>query len=165
MVSAAKARASRAALEITRGALQMHGAIGYTEEHDIGLYYKRAMTLGARYGGELGHTGALLGAHARSRGSSAVSDVSADTPLLRAIDGRGIATLTFNRPDKGNSYNHAMLDTLLDEVGRLGADPAVRSIVLRGNGKHFSAGAEVGVPPPRRSRARPFPPFASRSIR
>jgi alkylation response protein AidB-like acyl-CoA dehydrogenase len=59
MVSAAKARASRAALEITRGALQMHGAIGYTEEHDIGLYYKRAMTLAARYGGELGHTGAF----------------------------------------------------------------------------------------------------------
>jgi alkylation response protein AidB-like acyl-CoA dehydrogenase len=55
MVSAAKARASRAALEITRGALQMHGAIGYTEEHDIGLYYKRTMTLSAQYGGELNH--------------------------------------------------------------------------------------------------------------
>jgi alkylation response protein AidB-like acyl-CoA dehydrogenase len=57
MVSAAKARASRCALEITRAALQMHGAIGYTEEHDIGLYYKRAIALAAQYGGELGHTG------------------------------------------------------------------------------------------------------------
>ena len=57
MVSAAKARASRCALEIVRGALQMHGAIGYTEEHDIGLYYKRAIALAACYGGELGHTG------------------------------------------------------------------------------------------------------------
>ena len=56
MVAAAKARASRCALEIVRGALQMHGAIGYTEEHDIGLYYKRAIALAARYGGELGHT-------------------------------------------------------------------------------------------------------------
>jgi alkylation response protein AidB-like acyl-CoA dehydrogenase len=35
----------------------MHGAIGYTEEHDIGLYYKRAMVLAARYGGELGQAG------------------------------------------------------------------------------------------------------------
>jgi alkylation response protein AidB-like acyl-CoA dehydrogenase len=59
MVSAAKARASRAALDITRTALQMHGAIGYTEEHDIGLYYKHAMTLAAQYGGELGHTSAF----------------------------------------------------------------------------------------------------------
>ncbi len=57
MVSAAKARASRSALQVVRAALQMHGAIGYTEEHDIGLYYKRAVALAARYGGELGHTG------------------------------------------------------------------------------------------------------------
>jgi len=40
--------------------LPMHGAIGYTEEHDIGLYYKRDMVLAAQYGGELGHTGAFL---------------------------------------------------------------------------------------------------------
>ena len=57
MVSAAKARASRCALEIMRAALQMHGAIGYTDEHDIGLYYKRAVALAARYGGELSHSG------------------------------------------------------------------------------------------------------------
>jgi alkylation response protein AidB-like acyl-CoA dehydrogenase len=59
MVAAAKARASRSALQMTRAALQMHGAIGYTEEHDIGLYYKRAMVLAARYGGELVQTGAF----------------------------------------------------------------------------------------------------------
>jgi alkylation response protein AidB-like acyl-CoA dehydrogenase len=56
MVSAVKARTSRTALEVTRAALQMHGAIGYTDEHDIGLYYKRAMTLAALYGNELNHT-------------------------------------------------------------------------------------------------------------
>jgi alkylation response protein AidB-like acyl-CoA dehydrogenase len=54
MVVAAKARASRTALEITRAALQMHGAVGYTEEHDIGLYYKRALVLAAQCGSELG---------------------------------------------------------------------------------------------------------------
>jgi alkylation response protein AidB-like acyl-CoA dehydrogenase len=56
MASAAKARTSRAALTATRAALQMHGAIGYTDTHDIGLYYKRALALAARYGGELDHT-------------------------------------------------------------------------------------------------------------
>jgi alkylation response protein AidB-like acyl-CoA dehydrogenase len=56
MVAAAKARASRSALQVVRAALQMHGAIGYTEEHDIGLYYKCAMVLAARYGGELDQT-------------------------------------------------------------------------------------------------------------
>jgi len=61
MVSAVKARASRSALDITRAALQMHGAIGYTAEHDIGLYYKRALALAAQYGGELGHAARFSG--------------------------------------------------------------------------------------------------------
>jgi alkylation response protein AidB-like acyl-CoA dehydrogenase len=56
MVSAAKARTSRSALSITRTALQLHGAIGYTDEHDIGLYYKRAIALAALYGNETNHT-------------------------------------------------------------------------------------------------------------
>jgi alkylation response protein AidB-like acyl-CoA dehydrogenase len=56
MISAVKARAARVALEVVRAALQMHGAVGYTDSHDIGLYYKRAIVLASRYGGEIGHT-------------------------------------------------------------------------------------------------------------
>ena len=67
-----------------------------------------------------------------------------DAAVLRSVDRRGVATLTLNRPEKGNSYNQAMLDTLLAEVTRLGADPAVRVIVLRAGGKHFCVGAEIG---------------------
>ncbi len=55
MISAAKARMSRGALETVRTALQLHGAIGYTDEHDIGLYYKRATALAAKYGNEINH--------------------------------------------------------------------------------------------------------------
>jgi alkylation response protein AidB-like acyl-CoA dehydrogenase len=55
MVSAAKARISRGALETVRTALQLHGAIGYTDEHDIGLFYKRATALAAKYGNEINH--------------------------------------------------------------------------------------------------------------
>jgi methylglutaconyl-CoA hydratase len=73
-----------------------------------------------------------------------VTDQTLDAPLLTAVDSHGIATLVFNRPEKGNSYNQALLDALYQEFARLGADPAVRLIVLRGAGKHFSAGADVG---------------------
>jgi hypothetical protein len=53
MIAGAKARAVRVAAEIMRNALQLHGAIGYTDEHDIGSLWKHALALSARYGNEL----------------------------------------------------------------------------------------------------------------
>jgi alkylation response protein AidB-like acyl-CoA dehydrogenase len=50
LASAALSRAARSALDVCKSAVQMHGGIGFTDEHDIGLYLKRAMTLSARYG-------------------------------------------------------------------------------------------------------------------
>ncbi len=41
--SQAKARASAAALEVTKACIQLHGGIGYTDECNIGLYLKKAM--------------------------------------------------------------------------------------------------------------------------
>lgn len=53
--SSVKARASDAALLVTREAVQMHGAIGYTREHDIGLFLNRALTLAAALGTAAAH--------------------------------------------------------------------------------------------------------------
>jgi alkylation response protein AidB-like acyl-CoA dehydrogenase len=53
MIAGAKARAVRVTAEVMRNALQLHGAIGYTEEHDIGILWKHALALSARYGNEL----------------------------------------------------------------------------------------------------------------
>jgi alkylation response protein AidB-like acyl-CoA dehydrogenase len=47
---AAKAKASDEALTVTKACIQLHGAIGFTDEHDIGLYLKRAMLLSALFG-------------------------------------------------------------------------------------------------------------------
>jgi alkylation response protein AidB-like acyl-CoA dehydrogenase len=44
-VSRAKARASDAALLVTREGIQLHGGIGYTDECDIGLFLRKAMVL------------------------------------------------------------------------------------------------------------------------
>ncbi|HEV7264763.1 MAG TPA: acyl-CoA dehydrogenase family protein [Falsiroseomonas sp.] len=49
-VSRAKARAAEASLVVTREAVQMHGAIGYTDEYDVGLFLRKAMVLANRFG-------------------------------------------------------------------------------------------------------------------
>lgn len=54
-VSLAKARASDAAMLITRQAIQLHGGIGYTDEADIGLFLRRAMVLSASFGTATAH--------------------------------------------------------------------------------------------------------------
>lgn len=64
-------------------------------------------------------------------------------PVLLAIDARGIATVTLNRPQVGNAYNAALLEALVAGMERLSADPAVRALVVRGAGRHFAAGADI----------------------
>jgi len=67
----------------------------------------------------------------------------AETPVLSTTDARGVATVTLNRPRVNNAYDGDMIEGLLDAVGRLGTDPDVRVIVIRGNGRLFQAGADL----------------------
>jgi alkylation response protein AidB-like acyl-CoA dehydrogenase len=55
LASRLKARCSDAALKITRAAIQLHGAIGFTDEYDAGLYLKRALVLAAWLGNATWH--------------------------------------------------------------------------------------------------------------
>jgi alkylation response protein AidB-like acyl-CoA dehydrogenase len=55
ITSRVKARCSYAATEVTRMAIQLHGAIGTTNEYDVGLYFKRAMLLASRWGNAAAH--------------------------------------------------------------------------------------------------------------
>lgn len=60
LASRAKARCTDAALHLTRLAIQFHGAIGFTDEFDIGLYWKRALHLSTWLGGAAAHRGRYL---------------------------------------------------------------------------------------------------------
>ncbi len=55
----------------------------------------------------------------------------------------GVARLTFNRPDRLNSFNAAMHAELRDALGRVAGDGA-RVLVLTGAGRGFSAGQDLG---------------------
>jgi alkylation response protein AidB-like acyl-CoA dehydrogenase len=55
IVSRMKARCSEAGVRIGREAIQIHGAIGFTDEYDAGLYLKRALVLAAWLGNASQH--------------------------------------------------------------------------------------------------------------
>jgi methylglutaconyl-CoA hydratase len=58
-------------------------------------------------------------------------------------DPRGFATLWLNRPEKNNAFNAQMIRELILALDELGSDNSLRFILLRGRGKHFSAGADL----------------------
>jgi methylglutaconyl-CoA hydratase len=64
-------------------------------------------------------------------------------PVVYALDQRGVATVTLNRPEVNNAYNGAMIDGLLAAMDALSGRPELRVVILKGNGKHFQAGADL----------------------
>lgn len=67
--------------------------------------------------------------------------------VLVAVDGRGVATVTLNRPEVNNAYNDAMLRGVHGAIDAALAshdtDSPVRCVVIRGEGRHFQAGADL----------------------
>src|SRR5438128_316675 len=54
-----------------------------------------------------------------------------------------VATVTMARPEVHNAFNEALIAELRAAFETLSADDAVRVIVLAGEGKSFSAGADL----------------------
>ncbi len=61
-----------------------------------------------------------------------------------AIDARGVATLTLNRPEQHNVLSGLMIDELTTATLHLADNAAVRIVVLTGAGKSFCAGGDLG---------------------
>jgi enoyl-CoA hydratase/carnithine racemase len=68
-----------------------------------------------------------------------------DTEALvqRAMDARGVLTLTLNRPMAFNSLSEAMLTALQAELDSAGADAAVRLVIIAAAGRAFCAGHDL----------------------
>lgn len=61
----------------------------------------------------------------------------------------GVARVTINSPDTGNSLTAAMRDRIPELMEWAGADLSVRCVVLTGAGdRHFCTGANLAGPPP-----------------
>src|SRR5580704_12240519 len=64
-------------------------------------------------------------------------------PVLWDLDARGVATVTLNRPEVNNAYDGGLINGVLSAMEELGKKPSLRVVVLKGNGKHFQAGADL----------------------
>ena len=62
--------------------------------------------------------------------------------LAVAVAG-GVATVELNRPEAHNAFDATLIAELTAAFAALGADEAIRAIVLTGAGRSFSAGADL----------------------
>lgn len=63
--------------------------------------------------------------------------------VLWDLDARGVATVTLNRPQVNNAYNGDLVGGVHEAMDALGAKVGLRVVVLKGNGRHFQAGADL----------------------
>ncbi len=69
---------------------------------------------------------------------------SFDTIRYDGPDEDGIARVTLHRPDKLNAFTNRMQRELGAALDAIDADPAVRAVVVTGDGRAFCAGADLG---------------------
>lgn len=65
--------------------------------------------------------------------------------LIVSANARGLATVTLSRPEKGNALDRELLALLFAAIERLDAETSVRTVIVRGAGRHFCSGADVSV--------------------
>ncbi|NLR73942.1 enoyl-CoA hydratase/isomerase family protein [Leeia aquatica] len=56
---------------------------------------------------------------------------------------QGVARIILNRPEVHNAFNDVLIEQLTQTLEQLGQDPAVRVVVLTGEGHSFCAGADL----------------------
>lgn len=57
----------------------------------------------------------------------------------------GVAIVTFNRPDKMNTFTPVVMREMLQLFDVTDADDKIRAVIVTGSGRAFCAGAELGV--------------------
>ena len=70
-------------------------------------------------------------------------EISAPEPVLLRSDAEGVAGLTLNRPEQYNALSRELLDALQAELDLIKDDPAIRVVVITGQGRAFCAGHDM----------------------
>lgn len=73
-----------------------------------------------------------------------MTTVNTTEQVLCQISEQGVATITLNRPEVHNAFDDKLIADILAVLDAVNANAQVRVVVLRSNGKSFSAGADLG---------------------
>ena len=77
--------------------------------------------------------------------------MAADQLVLYTVDGK-VGVVTINRPDKLNAITLELKHMLIERLLAADADPATSVVVLRAEGRAFSAGYDISPNPARAAR-------------
>src|SRR6266581_8002220 len=72
-----------------------------------------------------------------------MNPASSTGPVLWSTDARGVASVVLNRPEVNNAYDGDLIDALLAAMDALAKADGLRAILVKGNGRHFQAGADL----------------------
>ena len=67
-----------------------------------------------------------------------------DTAVLLHQRGDGVSEVVLNRPDKRNAFDDVIIQQLIQALEHVDRDEQTQIVILRSEGKHFSAGADLG---------------------
>jgi methylglutaconyl-CoA hydratase len=79
----------------------------------------------------------------RHAGRNAMTTPNSDGPVLCEVDGRGVAQVVLNRPERNNAYDGALITALHATLDALEQTSGLRAVVISGRGRHFQAGADL----------------------
>ena len=145
VVSRAKARASEAAMLVTKQCIQLHGGIGYTDAYDVGLFLRKAMVLSSLYGPAALAPRALRRGLARGRGGMSAMTVITERRAGRPQPARrrqlppggaplGGGELSAGHPQPAEAAALGREQALVHEAGREGLAVPVLAARIRRHG-------------------------------
>ena len=150
-VSAAKVAAGDAAYLASRVALQVHGAIGYTAEFDLGLWINRVRALVGAWGGSAYHRGRIADSLARGALMHFARTEEQDelAAIVRSLlDKHSDSAAVRRAVDSELGYDETLWRSLCEQVGRGGAARPRGVRRLRRLSRRDGAGARGAGPQP-----------------
>lgn len=78
-----------------------------------------------------------------STSNATTNSTTTEIISLRSL-GEGVAELVLNRPEKHNAFDDTMITALIEKLDQAEQNTSLHILLLRSEGKHFSAGADLG---------------------